>query len=201
MSVRFTLEKRTNKYGESPIRLSWSFGGQRYQTTLGYSIKKADWDEMRRLVKSGTHNYSGQKTDDINFYIKRISLVVTGIEQQCNRNRTALSRDMMKQAISDVLYNDIARPEDIMERCIDGIVSIAKPETLYYRDLQNRYYRSLCDANYNNIKFKILQQLFGRGERIAVPSTDFKPRKIEGIKSHVLFYREVSYEEVFGQKP
>ena len=199
MSVRFTLEKRTNKYGESPIRLSWSFGGQRYQTTLGYSIKKADWDEMRRLVKSGTHNYSGQKTDDINFYIKRISLVVTGIEQQCNRNRTALSRDMMKQAISDVLYNDIARPEDIMERCIDGIVSIAKPETLYYRDLQNRYYRSLCDANYNNIKFKILQQLFGRGERIAVPSTDFKPRKIEGIKSHVLFFKEVSYEEVFGQ--
>jgi hypothetical protein len=200
MSVRFTLEKRTNKYGESPIRLSWSFGGRRYQSTLGFSINKANWDDVKKLVKIGTHNLKGQKAEDINFIIKRISLVVTGIEQHFNGNEKALTKDMMKKAVIDVLSHDFARPEDIMERCIEGIVSIARPEIQYYRDFQNRYYRSLCDANYANIKFKILQQLFGRGERIAVPSTDFKPRKIEGIKSHVLFYREVSCEEVFGKK-
>ena len=104
MSVRFTLEKRTNKYGESPIRLSWSFSGQRYQTTLGYSIKKADWDEMRRLEKNGTHNYSGQKADDINYYIKRISLVVTGIEQQCIRNKTTFDNKTLPIFISMQSY-------------------------------------------------------------------------------------------------
>ena len=199
MSVRFTLENRTNVYGESPIRLSWSFGGTRYQSTLGFSIHKANWDEVKKLVTAGTHNFKGQKAEDINFIIKRIGLVVTGIEQHFNGKEKALTKDMMKKAIIDVLSNDFARPEDIIERCIEGTVSIPKPETRYYRDLQNRYYRLMCDAKYNHISFYILQQLFGRGERIAVPSTDFKPRKIEGIKFHVLFYKEVSYEEVFGR--
>ena len=199
MSVRFTLEKRTNVYGESPIRLSWSFGGRRYQSTLGFSINKANWDEVRKLVKTGTHNTKCQKAEDINFIIKRISLVATGIEQRFDGNEKALTKEMMKKAVSDVQSNDFARIEDIIERCIEGTVSIPKPETRYYRDLQNKYYRFLCDAEYNHISFYILQQLFGRGERIAVPSTDFKPRKIEGIKSHVLFYKEVSYDEVFGR--
>ncbi len=197
MSVRFTLEKRNNVYGESPIRLSWSFGGRRHQSTLGFSIHKANWDEVRKLVKTGTHNYKGQKAEDINFIIKRISLVATGIEQHFDGNEKSLTKDMMKKAISDVQFNDFARIEDIIERCIEGTVSIPKPETRYYRDLQHRYYRFLCDAEYNHLNFNILQQLFGKGERIAVPSTDFKPRKIEGIKSHVLFYKEVSYEEVY----
>ena len=151
------------------------------------------------MVTAGTHNFKGQKAEDINFIIKRIGLVVTGIEQHFNGKEKALTKDMMKKAIIDVLSNDFARPEDIIERCIEGTVSIPKPETRYYRDLQNRYYRLMCDAKYNHISFYILQQLFGRGERIAVPSTDFKPRKIEGIKFHVLFYKEVSYEEVFGR--
>ena len=200
MPVRFTLEKRTNVYGESPIRLSWSFGGRRYQSTLGFSINKANWDYVKKLATSGTHNIKGQKAEDINFIIKRISLVIAGIEQHFDGNEKALTKDLMNKAVKDVLSNDFARPEDVIGRCIEGLVSIPKPKTRYYRDLQHRYYRLLCDAEYNHISFYILQQLFGRGERIAVPSTDFKPRKIEGIKSHVLFYKEVSYEEVFGMK-
>lgn len=197
MSVRFTLEKRTNKYGESPIRLSWSFSGHRYQTTLGYSIKKVDWDEMRRLVKNGAHNYSGQKANDINYYIKRISLVVTGIEQQCFRNKTTFGKDRMKQAISEALSNDIASTEDIIERCLENIASIAKR---YYKDLLGRYYQFLCEAKYkynDNERFYILQELFDRREYIALPPDRFKPIKEEGIKQRVLYYKEVSYEEVF----
>ena len=199
MPVRFTLEKRTNVYGESPIRLSWSFGGRRYQSTLGFSINKANWDDVKKLVETGTHNIKGQKAEDINFIIKRISLVATGIEQHFDGNEKALTKDLMNKAVKDVLSNDFARPEDVIERCIEGLVSIPKPETRYYRDLQHRYYRLLCDAEYNHLSFNILQQLFGRGERIAVPSSEFKPRKIEGIESRVLFYKEVNYEEVYGR--
>ena len=164
MSIRFTLEKRTNVYGESPIRLSWSFGGRRYQTTLGFSIKNTNWDDVKKLAKIGTHNIKGQKAEGINFIIKRISLVATGIEQHFDGNEKALTKEMMKKAVSDVQSNDFARIEDIIERCIEGTVSIPKPETRYYRDLQHRYYRLLCDAEYNRISFNILQQLFGKAK-------------------------------------
>lgn len=200
MSVRFTLEKRTNKYGECPIRLSWSFGGKRFQTTMSFSIKNVYWDGMKRRVKTGTRNYKGQTDDDINFYIKRISLVVTGIEQYSVRNEMTLTKDRMKQAISDVLSDAIARTEDIIERCIDGTEPIAQPKTTYYRDQQFNYYKFLCDARYSNITFNILQQLFGEGERIAVPSTSCESmKKIKGEKKYKPEYKEVSYEKVFGR--
>ena len=204
MSVRFTLEKRTNKFGECPIRLSWSFGGQRYQTTMGFSVKKADWDEVKRQAKGQTHNYNGQTSDDINFYIKRIGLVVTGIEQCFVGKEKALTKEMMRHAISDALDDSIARSEDIIERCIEGIVSLPTPKTRYYRDLNGKYYRFLCDAKHKYIQgsdshYYILQQLFDRCERIAVPSTRFQPVREKGSRYPILYYTEVSYEEVYGQ--
>lgn len=199
MSVRFTLEKRTNLYGECPIRLSWSFGGQRYQTTLKFSIKKANWDGIKRRVKAGTHNYKGQTADDINFYIKRISLVVTGVELRSFGNEKALTKNRMKQAIHDVLYGTIARTEDIIERCIEGEEPSSKLEITYYRDRLGKDYRFLCDAKYNHITFNILQQLFGKGERIAVPSTSCEPMKTKGEKESDPDYKEVPFEKVFGR--
>ena len=200
MSVRFTLEKRTNVHGESPIRLSWSFGGQRYQTTLGFSIKNTNWDRMKRQVKSVTHNYKGQTADDINFYIKRISLVVMSFEHHFAGDKETLTKERMKQAIKDVLNNAIARTKDIIERYVEGIEPIAQPKTTYYRDRQFKYYKFLCDAQYNHISFFILQQLFGKGERIAVPSSSCKSmKKIKGEKKFKPDYEEVDYEDVFGR--
>lgn len=202
MSVRFTLEKRTNKYGECPIRLSWSFGGQRYQTTLGFSIKNTNWDDVKKLVKSGIHNIKGQKAEYINFIIKRISLVATGIEQHFDGNEKALTKEMMKKAVSDVLSNDFARPEDIIERCINGIVSIPEPTTRYYRDLSGRYYQFLCDArNFyaSHDKYFILQELFGAHERVAVPISKFKPEREIGSMYPITKFEEVSKEEAFGK--
>lgn len=201
MPARFTLENRTNKYGESPIRLSWSFGGQRFQTTLGISVKKTDWDVENKLVKPNTQNHNGQSADDINFFIKRINLVVAGIEQHYVGNEKALTKDMIKRAISEALSKDIARPEDILERCVNGIISVAEPETRYYRDLANRYYRFLCDAKnkYNKSEdFYILQELFGRRERVAVPTSRFKSIREKGEMYETLYYTEVSRKEVFG---
>ena len=133
MSVSFTLEKRTNLHDESPIRISWSFMGERLQSTLGVSIKKEDWNEKSRLVKADAHNHNGQSANEINLLIKRISVDVMDIELACIENGYILGKDMMKQAISDALANDIARPEDIVERCINGIVSTPEPTTRYYR--------------------------------------------------------------------
>jgi hypothetical protein len=202
MSVSFTLEKRTNLHDESPIRLSWSFMGERVQSTLGVSIKKEDWNEKSRLVKADAHNHNGQNADEINFLIKRISTVVMDVELACIESQYILGKDMMKQVISDALSNDIARPEDIVERCMNGIVFTPEPTTRYYRDLSGRYYQFLCDAknfytwgdNYN-----ILQELFGRHERVAVPLSEFKPKREKGCMYPITKFKEVSKEEAFGR--
>ena len=202
MSVSFTLEKRTNKYGECPIRLSWSFMGERVQSTLGVSIKKEDWNEKSRLVKADAHNHNGQNADEINFLIKRISTVVMDVELACIESQYILGKDMMKQVISDALSNNIARPEDIVERCMNGIVSAPEPTTRYYKDLSGRYYQFLCDArNYyaSHDKYFILQELFGAHERVAVPISKFKPEREKGSMYPITKFKEVSKEEAFGR--
>jgi hypothetical protein len=202
MSVSFTLDKRTNSHDECPIRLSWSFMGERLQSTLGVSIKKEDWDEKSKLVKADAHNHNRQKADDINFLIKRISTVVMDLELTCIESQYILVKDMMKQAISDTLANDIARPEDIVERCINGIVSTPEPTTRYYRDLSGRYYQFLCDARNFYIpgdKYYILQELFGAHERVAVPISKFKPEREKGSMYPIIKFKEVSKEEAFGR--
>jgi hypothetical protein len=202
MSVSFTLEKRTNLHDESPIRISWSFMGERVQSTLGVSIKKEDWNEKSRLVKADAHNHNGQSADEINFLIKRISTVVMDVELACIENQYILGKDMMKQAISDALSKDIARPEDILERCLQGLKSLPEIKTRYYKDLAGRYYKFLCEARnfYISVdKFYILQELFGRGERVAVPTDKFKPQKERGSLYPITSFKEVNYEEVYGQ--
>ena len=200
MPVSFTLEKRTNLHNECPIRLSWNFVGERYQTTMGVSIKKKDWDEERRLVKANAQNHNGQAAEDINFFIKRIYTVVSGVEQHCIESSITLGKNIMKQAICDALANDIARPEDIIERCIEGISSVPKPTERYYRDLLGRYYQFLCDAKHIQPAggcFYILQELFGRRGRIAVPLDRFGKIN-DGISSSTPF-EKVDKKEVFGR--
>ena len=202
MSVSFTLEKRTNLHDESPIRISWSFMGERVQSTLGVSIKKEDWNEKSRLVKADAHNHNGQNADEINFLIKRISTVVMDVELACIENQYILGKDMMKQAIGDALSKDIARPEDILERCLQGLKSLPEIKTRYYKDLAGRYYKFLCEARnfYISVdKFYILQELFGRGERVAVPTDKFKPQKERGSMYPITSFTEVSKEEAFGR--
>jgi len=199
MSVSFTLEKRTNLHNECPIRLSWSFMGERYQSTLGASIKKEDWDEERRLVKANAQNHCGQTAEDINFLIKRVSTVVMGIEQDCVGSEFIVGKDMMKQAISDALAKDIARPEDIVERCVNGITSESEPTPRYYKNA-GKYYQFICDAVHiypNGGSFKILQELFGIRRRIAVPLDRFTQVR-DGIMSSTPF-AEVDKKEVFGR--
>lgn len=201
MSVRFTLEKRTNKFGECPIRLSWSFGGWRYQTTIGYSIMETDWDEKNSLVKPEMKNHNGQSADDINFYIKRIGLVVTSIEQHFVGKEKALDTVTMKHAISDALSKDIARPEDVLERCLEGWESLPELKTGYYIGPDKEYYKLICDTKgwYNTDRFYVLQQLFGRRDRMIVPEYYFRPFRHPRSKFSSIEFKKVSFEEVYGQ--
>lgn len=200
MSVRFTLEKRTNNFGECPIRLSWCFGGQRYQTTIGYSIKKTDWDEKSSSVRPEVKNHSGQSADDINFYIKRIAIVAAGIEKHFGGDEKALPKGIKKKAISEAVSLDFARAEDVIERCLEGWESLPKMKTGYYKDQEGRYYKLICDAKnrYNYDRSYVVQQLFGIRDREIVPEHYFRPYRVSGNMYPTTKFQKVSYEEVYG---
>ena len=64
--VNYYLEKRTNKKGEAPIRVSIAVRGARMVTSTGYNIKPADWNAERHEIKPRKENWKKQTTYDIN---------------------------------------------------------------------------------------------------------------------------------------
>ena len=54
MAVSFTIEKRTNKQGETPVRCSISIQGHRLQTTTNISVNPEFWDPDAQRVISST---------------------------------------------------------------------------------------------------------------------------------------------------
>lgn len=72
MAVNFYLEKRTDKNGDNPIRVSISIRGERLVTSTGYSIALAKWDATKREVKRGCTNGKGIPYNVINTHLKRV---------------------------------------------------------------------------------------------------------------------------------
>ncbi|MFR9515104.1 MAG: Arm DNA-binding domain-containing protein, partial [Rikenellaceae bacterium] len=51
MATNYYLEKRTDKSGDAPIRVSISVQGARLVTSIGYNINPSKWDSNRQKVK------------------------------------------------------------------------------------------------------------------------------------------------------
>lgn len=200
MAVRFTLEKRTNLYGECPIRISWAFGGFRYQTTLGFSIKAENWDSLRKEVKAGTHNLDGVKADEINDYIKRIKRVVSGIETYYKARNGSFIEIRMKEAIKDAKSSKFHIPFDIIEKWTVNAASTDDSRKRYFRSGNDEYYTFICNAfdQYNRDEFYILQEMFGSTKRIIVPKREFEKRK-DGSMWATTKLIEVTEDEALGR--
>lgn len=200
MAASFTLEKRTNRFGECPIRISWAFGDFRYQTTLGFSIKAENWDKLRKEVKAGTHNLDGVAADDINHYIKRIKSVVSGIETYYKARNGFFLDIWMKEAIKDAKSSNYHNPFDIVERWTVNAASTDDNRKRYYRSGMDEYYTFICNAfdRYNRDEFYILQEMFGSTKRIIVPKRDFEKRK-DGSMWATAKFVEVTEDEALGR--
>lgn len=78
MAVSFSIEKRTNKQGETPIRCSISIQGHRLQTTTKISVNPEFWDpDAQRVISSTTAgkivmNSKQMSAKQINAELKRI---------------------------------------------------------------------------------------------------------------------------------
>ena len=57
MPLKFYLDKRKNKHGEAPVRVVWSFNGDRYQTTMGFSVPPEAWDDEAKRITAAEYNH------------------------------------------------------------------------------------------------------------------------------------------------
>lgn len=80
MPTKFYLDSRPGKTGEKPIRVSISLGGQRFVTSIGYSIDPAKWDATRMRVKHGATNARKVNFNTINSRIASITAYFDALE-------------------------------------------------------------------------------------------------------------------------
>lgn len=103
MPLKFYLDKRQNKHGEAPIRVVWSFNGDRYQTTMGFSIPPKAWDNQECRVTPAAYNHKNTASTTINAFIVAIEKAVNRMENYARIQNATLTKPIVKQVIADVL--------------------------------------------------------------------------------------------------
>ena len=112
MPVRFYLDKRKNRYGEAPIRVVWSFNGDRYQTTMGFSIPPEAWNEQECRVTPAAYNHKKTATNTINDYIKAMERAVNRLENYARTQNATLTKPIVKKVVDDVIASGGEYPGD-----------------------------------------------------------------------------------------
>lgn len=83
MATNFYLDKRTDKKGDAPIRMSITIRGVRYLTSTGYKIAPTKWDTNKQQARKGTANAAGMAWAIINSALARISEHFAQYESEC----------------------------------------------------------------------------------------------------------------------
>ncbi len=141
MPLKFYLEKRKNKNGESPIRIVWSFNGDRYQTTMGISIPPESWNEKESTTNASAHNHKSTPTTLINDYIKVLRLAVNHIENYARVQNATLTKSIVKIVVSDVLSAGGQYPSGKVSSWHSMLSDICRNEDRYFEDQEARQYK------------------------------------------------------------
>lgn len=83
MPINFYIDKRTDKDGDSTIRLSVNINGVRYLTSSSCKIGIDKWDKKKQRVKRGCSNSSGITYNVINARLAKIIEIYTSYENEC----------------------------------------------------------------------------------------------------------------------
>lgn len=96
MAVSFSIEKRTNKQGEAPVRCSISIQGHRLQTTTKISVNPDFWDPETQRVLSSTAagkiviNSKQMSAKQMNAELKRIDTYFSEYENTLRVNHESV---------------------------------------------------------------------------------------------------------------
>ena len=103
MPLKFYLDKRRNKHGEAPIRLVWSFNGDRYQTTMGFSVPPKAWDDVAKRVTPAEYNHKKTASSTINAFIEVAEKAVNRLENYARTQNASLTKPIVRKVVEDVM--------------------------------------------------------------------------------------------------
>lgn len=103
MPLKLYLDKRQNKHKESPIRVVWSFNGDRYQTTMGFSIPPEAWDEKESRVTPAAYSHKNTPSSTINAFIVAMEKAVNLLENYARTQNAMLTKPIVKKVVADVI--------------------------------------------------------------------------------------------------
>ena len=98
MGVSFTLEKRPDKKGDSPIRALIFIDGKKFKTSIGFSIHLDKWNKEKQVVKQGSCNSRGITYSTINSHINNIKGYFITFENDCKISQIDITYELLKAA-------------------------------------------------------------------------------------------------------
>lgn len=101
MAVNFYLEKRTDKSGDAPIRVSITVTGVRFVTSTGHKIKPSKWDAARQQVRKGCTNAGGVTYSVINSTLSRTADFFTAYENECLSKGLRTDADTLRRLYAE----------------------------------------------------------------------------------------------------
>ena len=199
MPLKLYLDKRQNKYGEAPIRIVWSFNGDRYQTTMGFSIPPAAWDSRECRVTPAAYNHKNTASTAINAFIDSMKRAVNRLENYARTQNATLTKPLVKQVVGDVMASGGEYPYDKEK---------AWKKTLVERRLtKDRYFEHFKGGKYKLIGFGkdsetledvvIYQALYGTGQIWVRPYEIFFSKVKDEHGNEVDRFKEIPANELY----
>lgn len=194
MPLKFYLDKRKNKYGESPIRIVWSFSGDRYQTTIGYSIPPQAWDAQECRVTPAAYNHKKTASTAINSFLDAMETAVNRMENFARIKNAALTKPLVKQVVADVLASGGAYPAN--KECIwkTALCKRSLNKTRYFQHFRGREYKLICFGKDSETMEDVVvyQALYGIGQIWVRPYDIFFGKVTDENGNEVERFKELS---------
>ena len=194
MPVRFYLDKRHNRYGEAPIRVVWSFNGDRYQTTMGFSIPPEAWTEQECRVTPAAYNHKNTASSTINDFIKAMEKAVNRLENYARTQNATLTKPIVKKVVADVIAAGGKFPEEqvkIWKKMLNER-SLSKPR--YFEHFKGGKYKLIGigqDAE-TLVEVVIYQELYGMQKYWVRPCNIFFSKETDKNGNEVDRFKEIS---------
>lgn len=193
MPLKFYLDKRQNKHNEAPIRIVWSFNGDRYQTTLGFCIPPKAWDAHDCRVTPAAYNHKNTASSTINAFIVAMEKAVNRVENYAQTQNATLSKPLVKQIVADVIASGGEYPFEKEKAW--------KKTLTERRHTKDRYFQHFRGGKYKLIGFGkdsetledvvVYQALYGAGQIWVRPSDIFFSKVKDENGNEVERFKEI----------
>jgi integrase len=180
MATNFYIDKRTDKKGDAPIRMSINIRGARYLTSTGLKIAPGKWDVARQQARKGSTNATGMTWTTINSTLARIAEHFAMYESNC------IAKDITPK--TDDIKSEFARTFDRKRIADDAAADI--PPVIEFWDYFKMFIDETSKKNQwtfaTHQKFNALKKHLNEWRR-KISFDDFTER---GFNDFIAFLRD-----------